>query len=721
MLVAPTGSGKSLCYLLPTVLRDTGLTIVVSPLLSLAEDQLRRLPPSVPAASLSGSRSASAAAAVVDDLVHGRLRILFLSPERLADAAFARLLRPRRDAITGARGRPLPPVSLLCVDEAHCLSQWGHSFRPAYRRLRSALSLLAPRAVLALTATATPTVIRDVRDTLGVDGVRVVEDDRTNVDVAAFAARDDDDRRATLCRLLSRHKNDDDATTTTTDGLLASGPVVVYVWRQRDTESVAERLVAHGVAGGVVSYHGGMCADARQRAQSKFLRGKVRVIVATVAFGLGIDKPDVTGIVHMCLPPSVENYLQEIGRAGRDGRKALAVALTCPEDVRVRLSLARADLLTRCQIRCLVRVVRGEVRKAVAAWRTAAKVPNGVPSSLDVALRTSSLSDAVDGKEETLETVLSSLDGDGLTVAGSLRDRGVVTLKRRSLEALAAREPVAKALSERGADDDDAAARRDRRAYAYGEYSFSAVALARRLGPDAGPRHVFAALRRLQRDGELELALDRGASWRTRADRAFVARCLDDDDDLEDAVEAAARRAVRAENEAARKVIDARRLLLRLTEATSVDDVVAARESTDDAASPRADALRAFARDYFSREEEPARVEDDPVPALASNDRARIRGLVNDVATLLRNAALVRRDAPSTSDSYEAVRFGDADHVAYTARAATRILHAVGSPRAPVRSWYSHPLWGRWRDVSFPSLSREVERIVARACVRPRG
>jgi superfamily II DNA helicase RecQ len=204
LLVAPTGFGKSLCYALPAALLD-GVCIVVSPLISLMQDQLRQLPPRIPAATLSGSLTAAAMAATIDDVIRNRLKILFVSPERLTSPSFQRLFQTRWNHETKTRERSFPKVSLLCVDEAHCVSQWAHNFRPSYLRLKSMLELMQPESVLAMTATAGPRVVKDICDALyiphcedsagetqgeqgeddivGGHGVKILAYDRDNIDV----------------------------------------------------------------------------------------------------------------------------------------------------------------------------------------------------------------------------------------------------------------------------------------------------------------------------------------------------------------------------------------------------------------------------------------------------------------------------------------------------------------------------------------------------------
>ena len=205
LLVAPTGLGKSMCYALPAT-QVEGVCLVVSPLISLMQDQLRHLPPNIPAATLSGNLSSVQVAMTIDDLRKNRIKILFVSPERLASPAFRRLIRPKFNTETRQYERQFPTVSLLCLDEAHCLSQWGHNFRPSYLRIRSLFPMLEPKSILALTATAGPMVIKDICHTLGIpmssrggidnDGVRVLDCKRDNIDVATLIMDSEDSRRS---------------------------------------------------------------------------------------------------------------------------------------------------------------------------------------------------------------------------------------------------------------------------------------------------------------------------------------------------------------------------------------------------------------------------------------------------------------------------------------------------------------------------------------------
>jgi ATP-dependent DNA helicase RecQ len=305
LVVLPTGGGKSLCYQAPALVRD-GLTLVLSPLISLMKDQLDGLLANgVAAAALTSLQSADERREVRRRLRNGELRILFAAPERLSLGGFPQLLREAG-------------LSLVAVDEAHCISHWGHDFRPDYRQigeLTREVRSWAARAggagvpVLALTATATPRVREDIAGQLGLrDPVVVIGDfDRPNL---TYRALPRGDLLAQVLDVIERHPGE-------------AG--IVYCQRRKDTESLAARLKSSKVR--ALAYHAGLPRDERRLAQDAFQRDEVDVVVATVAFGMGIDRPDVRFVVHASLPKGMEQYSQESGRAGRDGLPAECVLL----------------------------------------------------------------------------------------------------------------------------------------------------------------------------------------------------------------------------------------------------------------------------------------------------------------------------------------------------------------------------------------------------------
>ncbi|MEP7365928.1 MAG: DNA topoisomerase 3, partial [Acidobacteriota bacterium] len=297
LLVMPTGSGKSLCYQLPGIARG-GTTLVISPLIALMEDQVAKLRErgfAVERIHSGRERAASRQACV--DYCNGRLQFLFIAPERLRVDGFPEMLAKRKP-------------SLIAIDEAHCISQWGHDFRPDYRMLGQYLPSLRPAPVIALTATATPVVQDDIAEQLALAGVARFIHGFRRANIAIEVIEASPSRRPDLtCDLLL------DA---------ARRPGIVYAPTRKQAESVAAQLGAHF---STAAYHAGLDAERRQRVQESFLAGKTEVIVATIAFGMGIDKPDVRTVVHTALPGSIEAYYQEIGRAGRDGNPSRAVLM----------------------------------------------------------------------------------------------------------------------------------------------------------------------------------------------------------------------------------------------------------------------------------------------------------------------------------------------------------------------------------------------------------
>ncbi len=290
----PTGAGKSLCYQLPAVLLE-GTALIISPLIALMKDQVDALRArGIAVARLDSSLTAEETQRVYADLRAGTLKLLYVAPERLSSEAFIERLRRVK-------------ISLLAIDEAHCISEWGHNFRPEYLRLARVAEELALRPVLALTATATPDVARDICKAFGIADERHVQTSfrRKNLHL-----------RVTPC--AARQKLD------VLTKRLASAkvrPAVVYVTFQKTAEDVAAHLASAGLA--ARAYHAGMKSEDRDATQEAFMRGECEVIVATIAFGMGIDKADIRSVIHFNLPKTLENYQQEIGRAGRDGQPSL--------------------------------------------------------------------------------------------------------------------------------------------------------------------------------------------------------------------------------------------------------------------------------------------------------------------------------------------------------------------------------------------------------------
>ena len=301
MALLPTGGGKSLCYQIPGILQP-GLCIVVSPLLALMEDQVSDLNSrGIRAMSLSGKLRSEDLIRKLDNVEHGKYRFLYLSPERLQQELVLERIKNLN-------------INLIAIDEAHCISQWGFDFRPAYLHCAVLRDLLPEVPMMALTATATPEVMKDIEDLLRLQDPVIFRDsiERSNI---TYSVLETEDKNYRLIRLLQRHP----------------GSAIVYVHTRRATVLLAKYLKDHGIS--AAAFHGGMPAEDKQSRLREWQRGTLRVMTATNAFGMGIDKADVRLVVHYEIPETIEHYFQEAGRAGRDGMPALAALLLGPDDI----------------------------------------------------------------------------------------------------------------------------------------------------------------------------------------------------------------------------------------------------------------------------------------------------------------------------------------------------------------------------------------------------
>jgi ATP-dependent DNA helicase RecQ len=325
LAVFPTGAGKSMCYQLPALVID-GVTVVVSPLIALMKDQIDYLSSKgVAAARLDSSLPAEEQRRVADRLRRGELKLLYVAPERFNNERFLELLGQLR-------------IALFAVDEAHCISEWGHNFRPDYLKLAETARAVRAERVLALTATATPSVVKDICAGFAIaeEGAVVTGFYRPNLTLLTTAttqaARDD----LLALRLRERPR----------------GPTLVYVTLQQTAERVAGALSSLGFP--ARAYHAGMEPKDRTAVQDWWQKSPAAIAVATVAFGMGIDKANVRYVYHYNLPKSLESYMQEVGRAGRDGLPATLELLACKRDLATLESFAYGDTPSEASLRALV-------------------------------------------------------------------------------------------------------------------------------------------------------------------------------------------------------------------------------------------------------------------------------------------------------------------------------------------------------------------------------
>ena len=675
--VLPTAHGKSLLYQLPAALLP-GTAVVITPLVSLMADQLKHMPAALSCACVHAQGMAAAEIrATYDALQRGAYKVLLVTPERFVSDAMVRVLQQTH-------------VSLLVLDEAHCVAEWALHFRPAYLRIPAALYALQqtrPCAVLALTATATPHVIQCIQRTLHPQRHHLLHADVRPTDGRlTFSVSRPPDRHQALVQLLCHRPE-------------WSGPVVVYVQRRRDADQLAAWLQNHLVSAG--SYHAGLPLEQRHRVQQQFMQNRLRVVVATVAFGMGLHKADVRGVVHWSVPPSIEAYVQETGRAGRDGRPAQCHLFYGAADARRTDSWVCAAAVDESAVRRLLRVL-GERGGGGGAG-------DDVELERLVLFEVAALEVALDMPAALIETLLVRLSE--APIASNADDDGAPPVPRAEplLQLLPPAPSSIRFAMYRGRSQLDAATQRHLQALVAVATTTAAGSSAATVGlqwhtvatADACrawrmlPAQVLTALEAYRRQGALLLEWI-GASLAVRLSAMTLA-----DAELDawlawllhpirraDAWKAARARCMRVLAERALQALEQEEQESMPQRCGRADHAVMAA------------GLEAYFRTGTLPDLPAVEADADALPA------AEATLLIADASALLATANGAKT---ATADGRQRVR---------TAAQAARILHGVSSARFPYHTWHRSPFWGRYAHLPYAQVLHAAERALARR--RPR-